>query len=128
MPPVVDEGAVAVVAGLERPDAVVLGVGDDRLLQVASPDVIDGTLLPRLHLPPVDGQLGCSEAQAEGAEAATRGDGGELAVVADQHHLGAGTVGVAEQGGEPSGGHHGSLVHHQHRPLVQLLPSMLQVD
>ena len=38
--------------------------------------------------PPVDGQLRGAQAEAQGAEAAAGGDGGELAVVADQHHLG----------------------------------------
>jgi hypothetical protein len=57
LPPVVDEGAVAVVAGLEGTDAVMLGIGGDRLLQVAGADVIDGPLLPGLHLPPVHRQL-----------------------------------------------------------------------
>jgi hypothetical protein len=57
LPPVGDQGAVAVVAGLERADAVVLGVGGDRLLQVASADVVDGALLPFLNLATVDGQL-----------------------------------------------------------------------
>jgi hypothetical protein len=35
-----------------------------------------------------------AESQPEGAEAAASLDGGELAVVADQHHLRASTVGV----------------------------------
>ena len=115
LPPVGDQGAVAVVAGLERSDAVMLGVGGDRLLQVAGADVVDGPLLPGLDLPAVDGQLGGAQAEAEGAEAAAGLDGGELAVVADQHHLGPRPLGMAEQGGELAGGDHGGLVHHQHR-------------
>jgi hypothetical protein len=59
LPPVRDERAVAVVMGLERLDAVVLGVGSDRLLQVAGADVVNGALLPRLDLPAVDGQFAC---------------------------------------------------------------------
>ena len=116
LPPVRHEGPVAVVAGLEGADAVMLGIGGDRLLQVAGPHVVDGALLPGLDLPAVDGQLGGAQAEAEGAEAAAGGDGGELAVVADQHHLRPGPLGMAEQGGELAGGDHGGLVHHQHRP------------
>ena len=123
LPPVGDQGAVAVVAGLEGADAVVLGIGGDRLLQVAGAHVVDRPLLPGLDLPAVDGQLGGAEAEAEGAEAAAGGDGGELAVVADQHHLGPRPLGMAEQGGELAGGDHGGLVHHQHRPAVQLHPA-----
>jgi hypothetical protein len=128
LPPVGHQGAVAVVAGVERADAVVLGVGGDRLLQVAGADVVDGALLPGLDLATVDGQLAGAQAQAEGAEAAAGLDGGELAVVADQHHLGARPLGVAEQGGELSGGDHGGLVHHQHRPRIQLDPAVLEVE
>jgi hypothetical protein len=42
-----------------------------------------------LVLPPVLGQLAGAEAEAEGAEAATGVDRGQLPVVADQHHLSA---------------------------------------
>ena len=118
LPPVVDEGAVAVVAGLEGADAVMLGIGGDRLLQVAGAHVVDRPLLPGLDLPPVHGQLGGAQSEPEGAEAATGGDGGELAVVADQHHLGPRPLRMAEQGGELAGADHGGLVHHQHRPAV----------
>jgi hypothetical protein len=55
LPPVGDQGAVAVITSLERSDAVVLGVGGDRLLDAAGPHVLDRTLLPGLDLPPVDG-------------------------------------------------------------------------
>ena len=103
LPPVGDEGAVAVVAGLEGADAVMLGIGGDRLLQVAGAHVVDGPLLPGLDLPAVHGQLGGAQAEAEGAEAAAGGDGGELAVVADQHHLGPGPLGMARAGGRACG-------------------------
>jgi hypothetical protein len=128
LPPVGDEGAVAVVAGLERSDAVVLGVGGDRLLKVPGPHVVDRPLLPGFDLPPVDGEFRCAQPQAEAAEAAASSDGGELAVVADQHHLRAGPVGMAEQRGELAGGDHGRLVHHQHRPAFQLCPALLEVQ
>jgi hypothetical protein len=128
LPPICNKGAVAVVAGLERPDAIVLGVGRDGLLQVAGPHVVDRPLLPGLDLAAVDGQLGCAEAQPEGAEAAASGDGGELAVVADQHHLGPRPLGMAQQGGEFARADHGRLVHHQHRSAVQLGPATLKVE
>jgi len=83
LPPVGDEGAVAVVAGLEGADAVMLGISGDRLLKVAGPHVVDGALLPGFDLPAVDGELGGAEAQAQSAEAAAGSDGGELAVIPD---------------------------------------------
>jgi hypothetical protein len=64
LPPVGDQGAVAVVAGLEGADAVMLGIGGDRLLEVAGAHVIDGPLLPGLDLSAVDGQLAGAEAEA----------------------------------------------------------------
>jgi hypothetical protein len=70
LPPVGHQRAVAVISSLEGADAVVLGVGGDRPLQVARPDVVDGALLPGLHLAAVDGQLAGAQAQSEGAEAA----------------------------------------------------------
>jgi hypothetical protein len=33
-----------------------------------------------------------------------------------------------KQGGELSGGDHGGLVHHQHRPVVQPRPATLEVE
>src|SRR5215207_1822769 len=74
LPPVVDEGAVAVVAGLERLNAVVLGVGGDGLLDPSGAHVFDRLLLPGLDLPAVDGELTGAQALAEGAEAAAGGD------------------------------------------------------
>jgi hypothetical protein len=128
LPPVVDEGAVAVIAGLEGADAVMLGIGDNRPLQAPGPHVVDGLLLPGLDLAPVHGQLAGAEPEPQGAEAAAGGDGGELAVVADQDHLGAGPLGVSEQRREFAGGDHGGLVHHQHRPPIQLHPAVGQVE
>jgi hypothetical protein len=128
LPPVGHQRPVAVVAGLEGADAVVLGVGGDRLLEDAGAHVVDRPLLPGLDLPAIDGQLAGAQAQAEGAETAAGGDGGELAVVADKYHLGPSPLRMAEQGGELSGGDHGRLVHHQHRPPVQLRPASLEVE
>ena len=83
LPPVADEDPVAVVAALERPNALVLRIGGDRLLEVAGPHVVDGSLLPGLHLAPVHRQLGGAQAEAESPEAAAGLDGGELVIVAD---------------------------------------------
>src|SRR4030095_10485634 len=69
LPPVRDEGAVAVIARLEGADAVMLGIGWERLLQVAGAHVLDGALLPGLDLSAVDGQLRGAQPEAEGAEA-----------------------------------------------------------
>jgi hypothetical protein len=128
LPPVADQGAVAVVAGLERLDAVMLGIGRDRLLQVAGPHVLDRPLLPRFDLPAIHHKLGRTKAQAQGAKAAASLDRGELAVVTDQHHLGPRPLRMTEQRRELSGGDHGRLVHHQHRPAVQLRPTTLELE
>src|SRR5829696_1761677 len=61
MPPVIHLVAVAVIASLERANAVMLGIGGDRLLKVAGAHVVDGPLLPRLDLAAVNGQLGGAE-------------------------------------------------------------------
>jgi len=105
-----------------------LGIGRDRLLQVAGAHVVDGPLLPGFDLATVDGQLGGAQPQAEGAEAAAGGDGGELPVIPNQHHLRPCMVNMLHQGGELAGADHGRLVHHQHRPLIQLDPAMLKVE
>ena len=88
LPPVVNQRPVAVVTGLERSDAVMLGIGGNRLLDVAGAHALDRLLFPGLDLAAVDGQLRGAQAQAQGAEAAASLDGGELAVIADQHRLG----------------------------------------
>jgi hypothetical protein len=54
LPPVRDERTVAIVAGLEGADAVMLGVGGDRLLQVAGAHVLDRLLFPCLDLAAID--------------------------------------------------------------------------
>jgi hypothetical protein len=128
LPPVRQQGPVAVVSGLQRSDAVMLGIGGNRLLDAAGAHVLDRLLLPRLHLPPIDGQLAGAQPQAQGAEAIAGGDGGELPVIPDQHHLRARPIRVAEEGGELAGGDHGGLVHHQHRPAIQLRPPTLEVE
>jgi hypothetical protein len=98
------------------------------MLDAAAADVVDRPLLPLLDLAAVDREFRRPEAQAQGAEAAAGLDRGELAVVADQHHLGARPLSMADQGGELSAGDHGGLVHHQHAPRVQLGPAAAEVQ
>jgi hypothetical protein len=117
-----------VIAGLIGANTVVLGIGGDRLLEVAGAHVINGALLPGLDLPAIDGEFAGAQPLAEGAEAAAGLDGGELPVVADQRHLGTRPLRIHKEGSELSGGDHGGLVHHQHRPVVQLRPAMLEVQ
>src|SRR5215217_5492705 len=56
LPPVIYQGAVAVIASLEGANAVVLGIGGDRLRDPSGAHVIDGPLLPGLDLAAVHGQ------------------------------------------------------------------------
>ena len=60
-----------------------LGIGRDGLLQVAGPHVVDRLLLPGLDLAAVHSQLGRSQPEAEGAEAAAGVDRGQLPVIPD---------------------------------------------
>src|SRR5437773_1139719 len=76
---------------------------------------LDRVAFPGVQLPAVLGQLAGAEAEAEGAEAAAGVDRCQLPVIADQHHLGLGVVGVFEEAGELAGADHAGLVDHQHR-------------
>jgi hypothetical protein len=89
-----------VIAGLIGANTVVLGIGGDRLLEVASAHVINGALLPGLDLPAIDGEFAGAQPLAEGAEAAAGLDGGELPVVADQRHLGTRPLRIHKEGSE----------------------------
>ena len=60
--------------------------------------------------------------QPQPAEAAAGLDRGQLPVVAHQHHLGPGLLGVAQEPGELAGASHAGLIHHQHRPVIQQPP------
>ncbi len=61
--PVAKQRPVALVGGLEGADALVLGVGGDRLVGPAGAYVVKGLLLPRLDLAAVLGQLGGAKPQ-----------------------------------------------------------------
>jgi hypothetical protein len=73
------------------------------------------------------GQLAGAEPQPQGAEAATGVDRRKLPVIADQHHLGPGLLGVAEQAAQLAAAEHPGLIHHQHRPGIQPLPAVVEV-
>jgi hypothetical protein len=102
-------------------------IGGHRLLDQAAADELEGFAFPGVVLAAVLGQLAGAEAVAEGAEAATGVDGGQLPVIPDQHHLGLRLLGVIQQPGELAAAQHAGLVHHQHRPAVQALAAMVEV-
>jgi hypothetical protein len=81
-------------------------------------------MVRRVGLPRVAvlGQLAGAQPQPQAAEAAAGLDGGQLPVVADQHHLCPRLLGVVEDTGELAGAEHAGLIHHQHRPVIQQPP------
>ena len=96
---------------------VVGPVGGHRLLDQPRADQLQGLAFPGLLLAAVLDQLAGAQAEAEGAEATAGVDRGQLPVIADQHHLGPGLLGVLEQAGELAAAEHAGLIHHQHRRL-----------
>jgi len=102
-------------------------VGGHRLLHQPISDQLEGLAFPGLLLPAVLGQLGGAQAETEGAEAAAGVDGGQLPVIADQHDLGLGLLGVIQETGQLAAAEHAGLVHHQHRPLIELLVAAVEV-
>jgi hypothetical protein len=71
----------------------------------------------------------CNKARvaAEGAEPAAGVDRRQLPVVADQHDLGLGLVGVVEQAAQFAAAEHAGLIDDQHGAGVQLLLSSVEV-
>jgi hypothetical protein len=106
---------------------VVGPIGRDGFVDQARADQLQGLAFPGLVLAAVLGQLAGAEAEAEGAEAAAGVDGGQLPVIADQHHLGPGLLSVVEETGELAAAEHAGLVHYQHGPLVELLAAVVEV-
>ena len=102
-------------------------VGGHRLLDQPGADQLEGFAFPGLLLAAVLGQLRGSQAEAEGAEAAAGVDRGQLPVIADQHHLALGLVGVLEKAGELARADHASLIDHQHRPVAEGFMATVQV-
>jgi hypothetical protein len=122
LPPVGEQGQGGGRLGLRTDDPVMRPVGGHRLLHQPGADQLQGLALPGLLLPPVLRKFRGAQPQAEGAKAATGVDGGQLPVIADQHHLGLCLLGLLKEASELAAAQHAGLVHHQHRPVVQPLP------
>jgi hypothetical protein len=118
-----------VAAGLESGGhhPIVGLVGGHRLLDQPGADQLEGFAFPGLVLPSVLDQFAGAEAEPQGAEAAASVDRRQLPVITDQHHLRPGLLRVVEQPGELAAAEHAGLIHHQHRPGIQLLLSSLEV-
>jgi hypothetical protein len=80
-----------------------------------------------LVLAAVLGEFAGPEAVTKGAEATPGVDRRKLPVIADQDRLGPGPLGVVEQATKLAAAHHAGLIHHQHRPPLQPLPTAIQV-
>ena len=126
-PPVLEQGQGGGRLAVGGHHPVVGPVGGHGLLDQAGADQLQGLAFPGLVLAAVLGQLAGAEAETEGAEAAAGVDRGQLPVIADQHHLGPGLLGVLEEAGQLAAAEHAGLIHHQHRPAVQLLAAAVQV-
>ena len=126
-PPVLQQGQGGGGLGVGGHHPVMGPVGSHRLLDQPRADQLQGLAFPGLLLAAVLDQLGGAQAEAEGAETAAGVDRGQLPVIANQHHLGLGLLGVLEQAGQLAAADHAGLIHHQHRAGVQLLPASVQV-
>jgi hypothetical protein len=102
-------------------------VGSDGFLNQSGSDQLEGFAFPGLLLPPVLSQLRGAEAKPQGAEAAAGIDRRQLPIIADQHDLGLGLVGVVEEAGELAAADHAGLIDHQDGAGVQLLAAAVQV-
>jgi hypothetical protein len=102
-------------------------VGGHGLLHQPRADQLEGFAFPGLLLAAVLGQLAGADSEPEGAEAAPGVDRRQLPVITDQHHLCPGLLGMVEEAGQLAAAQHAGLVHHQHRPGVQLLPPSVEV-
>jgi hypothetical protein len=102
-------------------------VGGHRLVDHPGADEVEGFAFPGLLLATVLGQLRGTKAVAEGAEAAAGIDRRQLPVIADQHHLGLGLVGVPDQPTQFAAADHAGLIDDQHGARVQLVVAAVQV-
>jgi hypothetical protein len=102
-----------------RDHAVVFAVGGHGLVDLAVADQLQRLPLPRLLLPPILGQHAGPQTHSQAAEPTAGVHRPQLPVIARQHNLGAGVLGVLEEAGELAGADHARLVHHQHRPGIQ---------
>jgi hypothetical protein len=121
LPPVPQQRQGGRGLGLGGDDPVVGLVGRDGLLDQPGPHEFEGFAFPGVALPSVLCEFAGAQPQPQGAEAAAGVDGGQLPVVADQHHLGLAPLGVGQQLGELAAAEHAGLVDDQHRPRVQPL-------
>ncbi len=119
LPPVPHKVQGQLGLGGRRHHPLVLAIGGDGLVDLAVADQLQRLPLPRGPLPPVLHQDAGPQAHPQSTEPAAGVDRGKLPVVADQHDLRAGLVGVLEEAGELAGADHAGLIHHQHRPCVQ---------
>src|SRR6266542_1724456 len=118
-PPVRQHGLLGLGRGLGGHHPAVLSIGADSGVDVAVAGVRGGLALPGVTLATIDGQGTGAKPQPEPAEAATGLDRGQLAVVADQHHLRVGLLGVVKQAVQLAGAEHRGLIDHQHRAPIQ---------
>jgi hypothetical protein len=119
LPPVRQQGLLELAGGLGGHQPPMLAVGGHGLVDVAVAHRLQRLAFPGLLLAAVLAQHTRAKAEPQAAEAAAGLDGGKLPVVAHQHHLGAGSLGVVEQPGELAAAEHAGLVHHQHRAGIQ---------
>jgi hypothetical protein len=95
-------------------DAAVGLIGVERLVGVALPELRERSALPRLVLASVLGELRGFDPFGESGEGAAGVDLGELAGVADEHDLGAGSLGVFEEPEQLASADHGGLIDHDY--------------
>jgi hypothetical protein len=116
LPPVVEQRQSGGRLGLGRHYPVMGPIGGHRLRHQPTPDQLQGLAFPGLLLAAVLGQLRGAKAVAEGTEPAAGVDRRQLPVIANQHHLGLGLLGVLEQASQLAAAEHARFVDDQHRP------------
>jgi hypothetical protein len=127
-PPGLEQGEGGGRLGVGRDHPVMRLVGGHRLLHQPRADEVEGFAFPGLLLPPILREFTGPEAEPQSPEAAAGVDRRQLPVIADQHHLGLGLVGVLQEPGELAAADHAGLIDHQHRAGVQLLMTVVQVE
>ncbi len=115
-PPVGQHRLLELPGGLGGNQPVMLPIGRQCGVDVTLAQVLDRLAFPWLGLPAVLRQRGCAKSQPESPKPSACLDGSELLVIANEHDLTAGVLGVVEQAGELAGAEHPRLVHHQHGP------------
>jgi hypothetical protein len=126
-PPVLEQGQGGGRLGVGSHHPIVGPIGSDGFIDQPVPDQLQGLPLPSLVLPSVLHQLTGPQAQSQGAEATASVDRRQLPVIADQHHLGPGLVGVIQQASELAAADHAGLIDHQYRPVAEGLKAAVEV-